>query len=123
MLVKGSSAKLSPGSKVIWVIDSECCQESRARKSGQHRTGSSEGPPHAQFRARQSRQHQAGSSNVPPRTFRHESAGFSAREDALKTLGLPPNSHPTRTQVKKAFKAAALKWHPDKNKDNVDAAT
>lgn len=35
-------------------------------------------------------------------------------------LSISPNA--TQDEIKKAYRKAALKWHPDKNKDNPDAA-
>ncbi|KAJ5833702.1 DnaJ-domain-containing protein [Penicillium riverlandense] len=35
-------------------------------------------------------------------------------------LSIKPNA--TQDEIKKAYRKAALKWHPDKNKDNKDAA-
>jgi DnaJ-class molecular chaperone len=41
-------------------------------------------------------------------------------EDYYKTLGLKRGA--TEDQVKKAFKKMAIKFHPDKNKDDPDGA-
>lgn len=35
-------------------------------------------------------------------------------------LSIKPGA--TQDEIKKAYRKAALKWHPDKNKDNQDAA-
>lgn len=93
--------KLAPNSAVTWVLDSDTCKKNRAFKSGQRQTGGN---------------------GVPPRVF-HGGPGSPDWEDALKTLELAPNSRPALQEIKDAYKAAALKWHPDKNKDKVDTAT
>jgi DnaJ-domain-containing protein 1 len=41
-------------------------------------------------------------------------------DDAFKELGLPPTA--SQDEAKKAYKQLALKHHPDKNRDNPDAA-
>ena len=37
------------------------------------------------------------------------------------TLGLTPPCD--AAQIRKAYRAAAKKWHPDKNRDNIEEAT
>jgi len=36
------------------------------------------------------------------------------------TLSITPSA--TQDEIKKAYRKAALKWHPDKNKDNPQAS-
>jgi hypothetical protein len=55
----------------------------------------------------------------PPHT-RGRSSPEIQRTNALFTLGLPPNSNPTRADVKKAFNTAALGNHPDKVADRTE---
>ena len=43
-----------------------------------------------------------------------------AEEDHYATLGIKKGA--TEEQIRKAFKKMAIKHHPDKNKDNPDAA-
>eukprot|EP00124_Ichthyophonus_hoferi_P001770 Ihof_evm3s102 gene=Ihof_evmTU3s102 len=44
----------------------------------------------------------------------------SKRKDYYKILGLPQNF--TEDQIKKAYRKEALRWHPDKNADNLKEA-
>jgi hypothetical protein len=55
----------------------------------------------------------------PPHT-RGPSSLEIQRTKALLTLGLPPNSNPTRADVKQAFKNAAFETHPDKVADRTE---
>jgi len=45
---------------------------------------------------------------------------FSSVPDPYKTLGVDRNA--SDADIKKAYKEKALKWHPDKNPDNKEAA-
>jgi len=47
-------------------------------------------------------------------------ATILAEEDYYQVLGLKRNATPE--QIKKAFKKLAIKFHPDKNKDDPEAA-
>ena len=42
-------------------------------------------------------------------------------EDARKTLGV--NIADSNAEIKKKYRKLSLKWHPDKNPDNVEEAT
>jgi len=96
--------KLVPNSVMTWVIDSRDCQKLRNSRNHQSQPGS-KGPPPGFFDRPQI---------VGP--------GSTSWEDALKILGLPPRARPTIREVNVAYKSAALKWHPDKNLNNRDAA-
>lgn len=41
--------------------------------------------------------------------------------DPYDILGVKYNS--TKTEIKKAFYSLAMKWHPDKNPDNIEKCT
>jgi hypothetical protein len=96
--------KLVPNSVMTWVIDSRDCQKLRNLRSEQRQPGS-RGPPPGFF-------------DRPPIA----GPGSTSWEDALNILGLPPKARPTIQEVNSAYKSAALKWHPDKNPSNRDAA-
>jgi len=96
--------KLVPNSVMTWVIDSRDCQKLRNSRNHQSQPGS-KGPPPGFFDRPQI---------VGP--------GSTSWEDALNILGLPPRARPTIREVNVAYKSAALKWHPDKNLNNRDAA-
>jgi hypothetical protein len=40
----------------------------------------------------------------------------------MLTVNLGIKSDATQDEIKKAYRKAALKWHPDKNKDSPNAA-
>ncbi len=52
--------------------------------------------------------------------FRFLQPGEMTREQALEVFGLLGN--PTPGQIRKAFYKNARQWHPDRNKNNLDAA-
>lgn len=45
----------------------------------------------------------------------------AGEKDYYKVLGVRRDS--TKKEIKKAFRKLAQKWHPDKNKENKEAAT
>jgi len=42
------------------------------------------------------------------------------RPEALKVLGFAPTAIPTREEIKKAYRAGALKYHPDRQHNHED---
>jgi len=42
------------------------------------------------------------------------------KEDYYKTLGVSKSA--TESEIKKAYRKLALRWHPDKNPDNKEAS-
>ena len=43
------------------------------------------------------------------------------KEDFYKILGVSQKA--TESEIKKSYRKLALKWHPDKNPDNLEYAT
>jgi len=64
----------------------------------------------------------AGGRNIQPgmSTFGGHQRSFSAAADPYKELGVDRSA--SEADVKKAYKAKALHWHPDKNPDNKEEA-
>ena len=75
------------------------------------------------FLSQQYKQHQQEQQQQQHQQQRPHTRGPSSleiqRTKALLTLGLSPNSNPTRTDVKRAFKKAAFENHPDKAPDET----
>ncbi len=42
---------------------------------------------------------------------------------AYSVLGLPDRPKPSWPEVRKRYRELAMKWHPDKNRNNVEEAT
>lgn len=60
------------------------------------------------------------------REFRHrlnpdQAKAILQEDDPLTILGV--TEHSTKDQIRNAWKKLAIKWHPDKNPDNVAMAT
>jgi DnaJ-class molecular chaperone len=55
------------------------------------------------------------------RFTREEAEVILNTEDPYEILGVTPRS--SQTEIKKAFYRLAMKWHPDKNPDNIEQAT
>ena len=54
---------------------------------------------------------------------RREMGDHALRREALRVLGLPPTDPPDEEALQSAFKALAIKLHPDRNRGNEADAT